>query len=361
MSKIIKCYIKDLKEKKIDYNEKQRFLIRELNQFYKNFNNINIFKKNIFFSNIFNSNEKQKNKGIYIWGDVGRGKTYLLDMFFNCVNNKKKIRLHYVHFIKLINNKLNEFSGKTDPLKFIAKWIENNYTLICLDEFFVKDITEAMQLSLLFEYIINLNIYFVITSNTFPDNLYENGLQRQKFIKTINIIKNNFKIIKIENNKDYRYKEKFLENFFLYPLSIKNLKKMKLLFINFSKKIFKKKININILNRKILAKYEANNLIWFDFNIICGDGRSQLDYIEIISKYDIIFISGIKDIIDDDIAKRFISLIDEIYDKKKKIILISKNIIENMYKNTNLSLDFKRTSSRIHEMTTQKYFNKNVL
>lgn len=363
MTTLLNLYKNDIKNKKIIYDKKQEDIIIKLNNLSEKIIKKKNKKENIFFSDIFSFFNKEENLGMYIWGDVGRGKTYLVDLFFFSLPIKKKIRLHYHHFMKLIHNKLNENYGKKDPLKIIAEWFKQNYLIICLDEFFVKDIADAMQLSNLFYFLFKLEIYIIITSNVAPKRLYEGGLQRQKFIKTIILLEKYLDIINIDGLIDYRYRNYEKEQVFFLSLSIKSFKLMKKLFLKLSFANFERKKYIEIVNRKILALYISGSIIWFDFKILCGEGRSQLDYIELSSIYDTIFISGIHIIKKDDIARRFIALIDECYDRKTNIIISAATNIDDLYKGDILKFDFKRTVSRLNEMSTKTYlkdFDKNV-
>lgn len=364
MSKLIEKYNLDLKKKTIIYDKNQETIIIELN----NLSNTLILEKKkdlFFFSDVLNFFKKNNFLGLYIWGDVGRGKTYLVDLFYNTLPIKKKIRLHYHHFINLIHIKLKENFGKKNPLKIISNFFSKNYIILCLDEFFVKDIGDAMNLTVLLSYLFESGMFFVITSNIIPNKLYEGGLQRQKFLKTIYLIEKYLKIINIGGNIDFRLRNLSSENFFFFNLNYSTFKKMKNLFIKLSVNSFRKKEFINILGRKILVFYISGSIVWFDFKIICGLGRSQLDYIEIASIFDTVFISGIKKLTEnnEDEAKRFISLIDEFYDKKVKIIISFECNIKNLYNGKFLDFDFKRTVSRLNEMSTINYLkesNKNV-
>jgi len=365
MSKLIDFYKLDLNKKKIFYDRKQEIVINELDILLKILLTKEKQKDSIFFSDIFNFFVKEEFLGLYIWGDVGRGKTYLVDLFFSSLSIQKKVRLHFHHFMKLIHGKLKENSGEKDPLKLIAKWLYRNYLIICLDEFFVKDIGDAMNLSGLFSHLLDFGIFFVITSNVIPNKLYEGGLQRQKFLPTIFLLEKYLKIINIDGSIDYRSRNLEKEDVYLYPLSYRSFKLMRRLFFKLSTIHPKRKTFIEILGRKLLALYSSGSIIWFDFSIICGSGRSQLDYIEIASLFDTVFLSNVKVMSsrNEDEARRFISLIDEFYDRKINVIITAENSMDNLYRGDILKFDFKRTVSRLVEMSTKEYlrdFDKNV-
>ncbi len=365
MSKLMDFYNLDLQKKKISYDARQQFIVNELNNLF----NIIIEKKknnNIFFSDIFNFFKKEMCLGLYIWGDVGRGKTYLVDLFFFALPQYKKIRLHYHHFMKLIHKKLLDYSGKKDPLKIIAQWFYKNYMIICLDEFFVKDIADAMKLSKLLFYFFDLGVYFIITSNIIPNKLYEGGLQRQKFLPAITLIEKYLKVLNVDGNIDYRYRNYNKKDVYLFPLSFKSFKIMKKLFLILSNNRFKRNGCIEILGRDIKYVYISGVIAWFDFNIICGFNRSQLDYIEIALVFNTIFISGVKIMTHnmESVARRFISMIDEFYDCKINVIISAECNINDLYNGDILKFDFKRTRSRLNEMSTEEYLkdcDKNVI
>lgn len=355
MSTLLDLYRLNLNNKKILYDKSQEMIVLELNDLFERLKLKNIQKDSIFFSEVFSFFKKDSNLGLYIWGDVGRGKTYLVDLFFNSLPFTRKCRLHFHHFMKLIHEKLKLYSGEKDPLKSIAKFLQKEYLIICLDEFFVKDIGDAMNLARLFNYLFEFGVFFVMTSNVIPSKLYEGGLQRQKFIPTIILFEKFLKIIGINSLIDYRFMYLNSEKLFFYSLTFSTFKNMKKLFLKISKNIYKKKFLLNINNRNIYTHYISDNIVWFDFKNICGFGRSHLDYCEIATLFKIIFISNVKIIKDDDEARRFVALIDEFYDRKIYVVISFNCNFYDLYKGDLLKFDFKRTISRLTEMSTKEY------
>lgn len=353
MDLLLKEYNSKVINNEIVYDVNQEYIVNELNILLKKL----LLKKNTsFLFNIFNSFKMDDNFGIYVWGDVGRGKTYLVDMFYSCLPIDKKLRIHFHNFMSLIHNELSYRSGMKNPLEDIAKEISNKYYIICLDEFFVSDIGDAMILSELFRHFFHYKLLFVITSNVVPKDLYKNGLQRQKFIPTIDLFYKNLNVINISGNLDYRFRSLEKEDVYLYPISIFNLKRFRNLFFKLSTTKPIRNKNINILNRKVSSVYYSGSIVWFDFDVICGDGRSQLDYIELSLMFDTIFLSNMKSAkLDDNKCKRFISMIDEFYDNKINIIIFADKKIDEMYCGEKLIFDFKRTCSRIFEMGSKNY------
>lgn len=356
MSVLIDLYNSDLNKKKIFYDKHQEFVIFELNDLLKKLKIKNEQRDSIFFSDVFSFLKKNDNLGLYICGDVGRGKTYLVDLFFSSLPFEKKVRLHFHHFMKFIHDNLKVYSGEKDPLKIIAKNFYKEYLVVCLDEFFVKDIGDAMSLAVLFNYLFEFGVFFVITSNVAPYKLYESGLQRQKFIPTIRLFEKFLKVISIDSIVDYRFLHLKEERIFFTSLSFSNFKSMKKLFFKISRHIPKRKFFIEVLGRKILTYYVSDNVIWFGFDSICGFGRSHLDYVEIATLFKIVFVSGVKSFSNnDDEARRFIALIDEFYDRKINVVISFECDFFELYNGDLLKFDFKRTISRLAEMSSKEY------
>lgn len=366
MSILIKLYNSDVFNKKIFYDKAQELVLVELDNLRSKLCLKNDRMDNIFFSDIFSFLNKDDNLGLYIWGDVGRGKTYLVDLFFNSLPFNKKLRLHFHHFMKLIHDELKINSGEKDPLKIISKKFHKDYLVICLDEFFVKDIGDAMNLSKLFEYLFNFGVFLIITSNVVPNKLYEGGLQRQKFIPTIRLFEKFLKIVSLDSITDYRLIYLREEKVFFYVNFFTSFKIMKQIFFKISKDNPKRKFLLNISGRNILTYYVSSNAVWFNFDIICGSNRSHLDYVEIASSFKIVFLTGVRKLsyFEDDVARRFIALIDEFYDRKIKILMFfSSDSFLDLYNGDFLSFDFKRTISRLNEMSSIGYLrdvNNNV-
>lgn len=360
MSKIIDLYRDSLFSKKILYDKAQELVVLELDSLFEKLKKKNEQRDNIFFSDIFSFIKKDNNLGLYVWGGVGRGKTYLVDLFFSYLPIEKKIRLHFHHFMKLIHDNLKIYSGEKDPLKIIAKNLHRDYLVVCLDEFFVKDIGDAMSLAKLFNYLFDLGVFFIITSNVVPSKLYEGGLQRQKFLPTINLLEKFLKVICVDSSIDYRFLNFEEEKLFFYSLSFTAFKSMQNLFFKISKNKPRKKVLLSILNRSILAHYLSDNIIWFDFKIICGFGRSHLDYCEIATLFKVVFLSGVKKftVNNEDECRRFIALIDEFYDRKINVIISFVCELDSLYSGEILKFDFKRTISRLTEMSTKSYLKR---
>ena len=337
-------------------------------QIYSNISGEKKISGSLFNNVVLNAFKKEKSPqtlGLYLWGGVGRGKTFLMDLFFNKLPIKNKKRIHFHRFMNETHELLKNYKNTEDPLKKIAKDISKKTKVLCFDEFFVNDIGDAMILSNLLKYLFHFNVIIIFTSNTEPKNLYKDGLQRVKFLPAIELIGNYTNIVHLKDGQDYRLLKIKSSNLYFTPCSEDNDQEMQLYFNSiapdwfnwFTRKPVFQGSYIEINHRKISIRFISNNTVWFDFDNLCGDGRSIDDYIEIAKIYENVFISNIP-VLDDnqkDSARRFINMIDEFYDRKVKIILSADALIEKLCKVTKLESEFKRTESRINEMQQEKY------
>ncbi len=301
--------------------------------------------------------------GLYLWGGVGRGKTYLMDIFFNALHTKSKLRIHFHRFMREIHDDLSALKSKKNPLRIIAKNISNNIDVICFDEFFVNDIADAMILKGVFEELFNNGVCLVATSNVHPDSLYNDGLQRQKFIPSIDLIKKHTEIHHLDGTNDYRLKTLEGTKLFYYPLCVESDKSLLTAFdklVPHSDRILEnshKDFSITINGRKIAVKFVVDDLVWFNFSDLCGGPRSQIDYIEIAKEFHTVFLSGLPkfDAQSEDLARRFIYLIDIFYDRKIKLIISSEVAIHDLYTEGRMFFEFQRTLSRLQDMQSNNY------
>ncbi|KEI34937.1 ATPase, AFG1 family [Francisella sp. W12-1067] len=290
-------------------------------------------------------------RGFYMWGGVGRGKTFIMDIFYNEVPTSKKKRQHFSHFMKDIHTRLRSYQGSKNPIAKVAYDIAKDTQLICFDEFFVEDIADAMILGNIFKELFNLGVVLVATSNIEPQRLYLNGLQRELFLPAIDVLIANVDVLNLDSGVDYRFRlpNEYLN--YLYPYNEANRKNF---FDKFflSNKYFDKDLKINVLNRDIDIILVSSKDVCLDFKAICGDGRSANDYIEICKIYRQIFVYNLKSFsqANEDMARRFISLIDECYDQNKKVIILADCDFKEIYKGKRLSFEFQRTISRLNDM-----------
>tara|TARA_B100000886_G_scaffold50493_1_gene31078 strand:+ start:148 stop:1197 length:1050 start_codon:yes stop_codon:yes gene_type:complete len=322
----------------------------------KSFDNIQL--NTHIFAPIVNLFQK-RTKGIYIWGEVGRGKTLLINAFLK--NLPKKINFknfHYIEFMNFIHENLTNFSGNKDPLKEIAKLLSKNNKLICIDEFQVEDVADAMIIGNLLNMLLYLNVTILITSNAHPDNLYIDGLQRQKFMKSINFLKTKIEIFHLKGDIDYRTK-KIVNMDHKYIEFFKDDDIHKLISKSFGINTVNNKLVIN--DRKFNCKNASNNFLWVEFVSFFSDSTSSSDYEHICEKFDWIFISDFILCDDDsiDLVRRFISFIDIAYMKKSKVKFFSSNIeLSSLYFGKKIDNLWVRCSSRLKEMQNRDYFHQ---
>lgn len=290
--------------------------------------------------------------GRYIWGGVGRGKSWLMALFFESVTIEKKVRINFQEFMQQIHLSLQREKGHKNPLQIIAKRFAERWQLICLDEFMVTDITDAMLLHGLLMALQDEDVTMVMTSNLAPDDLYRNGLQRDRFMPAIELIKNSMHVLELKGELDYR--RKFGNSFASYfSTDDQNVEqKMRGLFQEKVGSMVELQHNLLINRRYIKAYRVSGNVVWFDFNVICGRPRSSQDYIELANRYRSLFISNIPILDDgnDDMAYRFIQLIDELYDRKIKVAISAALPPQQLYQGRQHKFEFVRTISRLEEI-----------
>lgn len=297
--------------------------------------------------------------GLYFWGGVGRGKTYLVDTFYNTLPFERKMRTHFHRFMQRVHNDLTELSGEKDPLKIVAKRIADEAVVICFDEFFVSDIGDAMILGRLMQELFSRGVTLVATSNIVPDDLYENGLQRARFIPAIKLLNKYTEVVNVDSGVDYRLRTLEQAELYHYPLNAQAEKNLE---DNFNSLIADKarvrsNTSVEVLGRKIPVKLRGTSIAWFEFDALCDGPRSQNDYIELGKQFRDIIISNVPVMgnKNDDLARRFINLIDEFYDRGVKVIMSAEAPITEIYSGGRLEFEFQRTTSRMLEMQSREY------
>ncbi len=295
--------------------------------------------------------------GLYIWGGVGRGKTWLVDLFYNQLPIKAKMRSHFHHFMSETHAALDRLKGQRDPLELYAEQLSKKIRVLCLDEFIVIDITDAMILAQLLKALFARGVTLVTTSNTMPDHLYENGLQRDNFLPAIEMLKQHTQVIKLDSDTDYRLR--YLEQATVYhtPLGKGVDGLLADEFARLAPEEASDEETVHIFGRDIPIRRIADDVIWFDFMALCGPPRSQADYLEIARCYHTVIISDVP-VLDsslDDATRRFIYLIDEFYDRGVKLILSAAAPPKSLYQGKRLAFDFQRVESRLLEMQSEAY------
>ncbi|MGO1501785.1 MAG: cell division protein ZapE, partial [Marinobacter sp.] len=296
-------------------------------------------------------------KGLYFWGGVGRGKTYLMDTFFESLPFKRKMRVHFHRFMQRVHQELRNFKGEKNPLDLVAKKFARETRVICFDEFFVSDIGDAMILATLMDGLFKRGVTLVCTSNIIPNGLYKDGLQRARFLPAIALVNKYTDVVNIDGGVDYRLRT--LEQAKLYhsPLGEEAADSLRSSFDALAVEAGKHSKSMEINGRKIPAQAHAGGLVWFDFKDVCDGPRSQNDYIEIARQFHAIIISNVPVLggDKDDQSRRFVNMIDEFYDRNVKVIISAEAPITELYSGGRLSFEFERTESRLLEMQSQEY------
>ncbi len=299
-------------------------------------------------------------KGVYIWGGVGRGKTFLMDLFFSNVPVQQKLRLHFHRFMDEAHTTLRRYREVADPLTLVAKEFANKARVLCFDEFTVNDIGDAMIISGLLEGLFKHNVVLIATSNTAPGSLYKNGLQRERFRPAIRLLQRHMNVIELGGERDHRFE--FLQTNDVYntPIDEASHDWLEHSFLNLATQRNEaswEKIRIN--GRVIQTIRHTDNIAWFDFKEICGAPRGTSDYIGIARQFNTVLISHVPVFKNnDDQARRFINLVDEFYDRNVKLILSAEASPGALYRDSRLSDEFKRAASRLFEMQSHEYLEK---
>ncbi|MGQ8365264.1 cell division protein ZapE [Glaciecola sp. 1036] len=296
-------------------------------------------------------------QGIYFYGGVGRGKTYLVDTFYECLPFKKKMRVHFHRFMHRIHQELKALDKQSDPLKIIARKIASETKIICFDEFFVSDITDAMILGTLLQELFAQGIVLVATSNIVPDDLYKNGLQRARFLPAIELINQNTRVINVDSGVDYRLRTLEQAEIYHYPLDDDAQKNLDKYFELLAAEKCSDENHIEVEGRKIPVIKKSENVIMFEFRALCDGPRSQTDYIELSREFNTVLVANVEQMSEniDDVARRFIAMVDEFYERKVKLIISSEVPMEKLYSKGRLNFEFQRCLSRLQEMQSHAY------
>ena len=295
-------------------------------------------------------------RGVYFWGGVGRGKSFLMDAFYAGVALRRKTRVHFHAFMKAVHEDLRLHRNEVDPLVAVAGRIARRHRLICFDEFHVSDVADAMILGRLLTALFERGVVFVMTSNYHPDGLYPNGLQRQNLLPTIALLKQWLDLVEVDGGIDYRLRE--LEHAACYytPLSAEVDGELAARFERMRSGP-EEDLRLTIEARTLKARKRAGGMVWFDFAALCEGPRSQLDYLEIARRFAVVIVSGVPRLTAEmgDAARRFTWLVDVLYDHRVKLLLSAAVPAEELYREGPNSQEFPRTVSRLIEMRTHEY------
>jgi len=296
-------------------------------------------------------------EGVYLWGGVGRGKTFLMDLFYSCLPFDDKLRRHFHRFMASVHSQLKRFRHRPDPLALVADELAERTRIICFDELAVTDIADAMILGNLFSALFARGVTLAATSNIEPDDLYRDGLQRQRFVPAIKLIEQHTRVVHVTGDIDYRLRVLERADVYEYPPGDVADSKLAEYFVAIAPEEGQLAGSIEILGRRIDYRRSADGIIWFDFDELCDGPRSQNDYIEISRCYQTVLVSNVPqfDTTLENQARRFIALVDEFYDRRVKLILSAEALLEELYRGEKLAQEFRRTSSRLEEMQSHDY------
>jgi len=296
-------------------------------------------------------------RGLYLWGSVGRGKTLLMDLFYNALPFKDKRRQHFHRFMATVHERLKAHRNVEEPLELVAEEIAQSTRVICFDEFAVTDIADAMLLGNLFAGLFARGVTLAATSNIVPDQLYSGGLQRQRFLPTIALLKEHCEVLQVDGGTDYRLRALERADVYQTPLGAQADQRLTEFFESIAPDEGDHGGALELFGRDIPYRRAADGVIWFDFKSICDGPRSQDDYIEISRLFQTVLVSNVPrfDTTLENQARRFIALIDEFYDRRVKLILSAETPAAEIYRGERLKHDFQRTQSRLTEMQSHDY------
>ena len=310
------------------------------------YTNITNIKKHWFFK------PKREFNGLYIYGSVGRGKTFLMDLFVDCVAEKIVRRQHFHEFMHWFHQQLRQIKNKQNPIDLVIKKLSENTTVLCLDEFLVHDITDAMLLAGILEALEKYKINLITTSNVNPIDLYVGGLQRKKFLPTIDWMQKNMNIIQLDGDYDYRSSNISSSKTWFSPINKNNQDKFEQLFSQFvgAENLHISPITVN--KRQLCIIKRSNHHVMFEFETLCKQPRNANDFIKICQQFDSVFMVINEAIENDDrnTARRFITLIDVLYDAGTPLYVLSVIDFKQIYQGDELSFEMQRTVSRLTEM-----------
>ena len=295
-------------------------------------------------------------RGVYMYGGVGRGKSFLMDCFFSAVPIERKTRLHFHEFMREVHRELHELQGTVNPLDALGQRMSKRYKLLCFDEFHVADITDAMILHRLLDALFKHGVGFVTTSNFKPDDLYPDGLHRDRILPAIDLLNAKLEVVNVDNGTDYR--RRTLEQVKLYhcPLGEEADAAMLETFTRLAEAQDEDPV-LHIEAREIRARRRAGGVVWFDFKTLCGGPRSMNDYLEIATQFHTVMLSDVPHmpVRMASEARRFTWLIDVLYDRRVKLVLSAAVEPEALYTEGPLSHEFPRTVSRLNEMQSAEF------
>lgn len=296
-------------------------------------------------------------QGLYMWGGVGRGKTWLMDMFFHSLPGDRKMRLHFHRFMLRVHEELTELQGRENPLEIVADGFKAETDVLCFDEFFVSDITDAMLLATLLQALFARGITLVATSNIPPDDLYRNGLQRARFLPAIDLINEYCDVMNVDAGIDYRLRTLTQAHLYLTPLSDQTREALDRMFVKLAGKAGEDAPVLQINHRPLQAIRSVDGVLAVDFHTLCEEARSQLDYIALSRLYHSVILYNVQVMgpLKENTARRFLALVDEFYERHIKLVIGAEASMFEIYQGVQLKFEFQRCLSRLQEMQSEEY------
>ena len=354
-------YQADLKRPDFFHDAAQENAVRHLQRLYDDLIARDQGKSGLM-GKLFGKKPQGPVKGLYFWGGVGRGKTYLVDTFFDALPFEQKMRTHFHRFMKRVHEEMKTLKGEKNPLTIIGKRFADEARVICFDEFFVSDITDAMILATLMEELFKNGVSLVATSNIVPDGLYKDGLQRARFLPAIALLKEHTDIVNVDSGVDYRLRALEQAELFHFPLGQAAEDSLRKSFQSLLPDCTHMVENeaLMIENRAIHAVRVCEDVAWFEFRELCDGPRSQNDYIELGKIFGAVLLANVEqmNVAKDDMARRFINLVDEFYDRNVKLIISAEVELKDLYTGGRLSFEFQRTLSRLLEMQSHEFLSR---
>jgi len=302
-------------------------------------------------------NSTHRLKGIYLWGGVGRGKTFLMDIFYQCLPTQRKCRIHFHQFMIDVHRSLKQMQGLENPLQNLARGLSKKFKVLCLDEFVIIDIADAMIVSGLLEALFEQGVVLVTTSNSLPQNLYHDGLQRARFLPAIDLITQHCEVVNLDGGEDYRLRGLRQTHLYNTPHSAQVIKEINTYLSEHVIPYQSCSTRLSINDRELSFQLCAEDTIWFSFEELCKTSRSQNDYLELARMFNTLILTDIEVMSadTDDVARRFVLLIDVLYDHHVILICSAAASPVQLYQGKRLAFEFERTASRLIEMQSKQY------
>jgi cell division protein ZapE len=361
-----KVYKQKLQELNLEFDESQLNLIKQLEKYLTHFHDVK--SKNLLskLSAFFTAKNSQPHLGVYIWGEVGRGKSMIMNLFFDSIEIAGKLKIHFHEFMLSFHKKVEALRKKhvKDPILKVAQELADKYKVICLDELQINNIADAMVVGRLFEALFKHEVFVFITSNRYPDELFKDGLQRERFIPFIELIKKQLEVYNLNNFKDYRCEKiAHIKKTYLYPINKENKSTIENIILELTghTRLLSKQVTVDE-NKMLTVNNSYGNLAMFTFSELCEIPLGAIDYLALTKSFTTIILINIPKFTPDhhNEALRFITLIDCLYENKVKLICLAEASIDNLYAKGKNHFEFARTISRLKEMQSHEYLSASL-